>query len=572
MKKILALTMCALALTGVCAYAENDGVTVMVNGTKVEFDSPAEIINNRVMVPVRAVAEALSQEVRYYENTKTVGFSDKGLDKDTTLLKIGSDEVLTLDVSSVAKVEKTDAAPLIKNNRTLVPLRAISEALDCDVNWDEKTRTVTVESKLTDGFKISGEFRRYGVIDKDSNLIIPRKYESIEYKNGHFICYSVSYVGQSWQYDIYDKTGKEVLSCKSASKVAGYLFLKDTDGKYFVLSPEGEFVLSGASKEDFTKFKIDTLKMDVDGYSDNENGTAPVLAWKEGEKRGDTTEESSLFRAYALYGYISPEHDKIVIDLKYDDATDFYNGYAEVKENGKWKVINEKGEQVANKEYDFKPEVHGDYIVYEVYSENGDRKYGADDLEGKQVLAPEYSEISTLVDIAIVEKDGKCGIINLDGTIILPFEYKELLFMNNGLICAKKDGKYGFIDKDGKVEIPFEYDYLYLNDNSKVYAEKNGKKGFIDQSGNVIIPIEYDYVQPLSDNRFIVGKNSTDDEETNDLAIINEKGEEIAQIGKKGRNAYLAVKNGFVQISIDGQLAFVNGDGEVFEASTMIWP
>lgn len=35
---------------------------------------------------------------------------------------------------------KLDTAPIIVNDRTLVPLRAVSEAFDYDVNWDEDTK------------------------------------------------------------------------------------------------------------------------------------------------------------------------------------------------------------------------------------------------------------------------------------------------------------------------------------------------------------------------------------------------------------------------------------------------
>ncbi|HHY92449.1 MAG TPA: copper amine oxidase N-terminal domain-containing protein, partial [Firmicutes bacterium] len=42
------------------------------------------------------------------------------------------------------QVVQPDAPPVIRNNRTLVPLRVISENLGAEVGWDNKTRTVTV--------------------------------------------------------------------------------------------------------------------------------------------------------------------------------------------------------------------------------------------------------------------------------------------------------------------------------------------------------------------------------------------------------------------------------------------
>lgn len=56
-----------------------------------------------------------------------------------TTLKIGSQE-MTVE----GKTTVLDVAPKIENGRTLVPLRAISEALGAEVAWDEQTQTVTV--------------------------------------------------------------------------------------------------------------------------------------------------------------------------------------------------------------------------------------------------------------------------------------------------------------------------------------------------------------------------------------------------------------------------------------------
>ena len=38
-----------------------------------------------------------------------------------------------------------DQEPIIKNSRTLVPLRAITESLGAKVEWDEPTKTITIE-------------------------------------------------------------------------------------------------------------------------------------------------------------------------------------------------------------------------------------------------------------------------------------------------------------------------------------------------------------------------------------------------------------------------------------------
>lgn len=63
-------------------------------------------------------------------------------DSRVTTLKIGSQEMIVQGKTTVL-----DVAPRVENGRTLVPLRAISEALGAEVTWDEQTQTVTVISR-----------------------------------------------------------------------------------------------------------------------------------------------------------------------------------------------------------------------------------------------------------------------------------------------------------------------------------------------------------------------------------------------------------------------------------------
>lgn len=63
-----------------------------------------------------------------------------------TKLSIGSREIVVNGVS-----KPLDLAPEIRNGRTLVPLRALSEALGASVEWDESTKTITVTMKQQQG-------------------------------------------------------------------------------------------------------------------------------------------------------------------------------------------------------------------------------------------------------------------------------------------------------------------------------------------------------------------------------------------------------------------------------------
>lgn len=111
-------------------------IWVYLNGEKMTFDSEPYIENGTTRVPMRAIFEGLGASVDYAGETKTVT-AQKG---DTKIeLVIGSDNALVN-----GKENKLLVPAEIKNSRTMVPLRFVSEALGAQVDWDGETKTVTI--------------------------------------------------------------------------------------------------------------------------------------------------------------------------------------------------------------------------------------------------------------------------------------------------------------------------------------------------------------------------------------------------------------------------------------------
>ena len=112
------------------AYADND-IKVFLDGQAIEFDVAPIIENDRTLVPLRAIFEAMGAEVEWDEDTRTV-ISAKG------------DDLCVFQIDGEAKT--LDVPAMIKDDRTLIPLRAVSEAYGCNVEWDGDTYTVTITS------------------------------------------------------------------------------------------------------------------------------------------------------------------------------------------------------------------------------------------------------------------------------------------------------------------------------------------------------------------------------------------------------------------------------------------
>lgn len=136
-----ALVALGLSLAMCAPVSADSAIGVTVNGKALTFDAEPYMESDRVLVPLRAIFEALGCDVSYFDEPETV-FAKKGT--QYVSLNIGSDEMFLKD-----KTVKLDVPAAIKNDRTFVPVRAISEGMNAFVDWNNDTNTVIIETKKT---------------------------------------------------------------------------------------------------------------------------------------------------------------------------------------------------------------------------------------------------------------------------------------------------------------------------------------------------------------------------------------------------------------------------------------
>jgi len=188
MKRILAIclaTILVFSLFPAPAMADTSDIRVILDGVELEFDVPPMIINDRTMVPMRAIFETLGMEVewdvsarnlfpanRYNADAITVIASKRvyGARSGTRYVafQIGNRYMTVTTIwdlgghrQSLSTIDVIESRlPQIIDNRTFVPLRAISQALDADVDWDEYTRTVTITThEQINDYRLEGVWR-----------------------------------------------------------------------------------------------------------------------------------------------------------------------------------------------------------------------------------------------------------------------------------------------------------------------------------------------------------------------------------------------------------------------------
>ena len=105
-----------------------------------------------------------------------------------------------------------------------------------------------------------------------------------------------------------------------------------------------------------------------------------------------------------------------------------------------------------------------------------------------------------------LEIDGKFGLTDCFGELLIPAEYEETWFRANYFvtrekpIACKKGNKWGMVLPDGKGTIvtEFRYDNLFLGEYYSfwnfIIVVKEDKYGFIDIKGNSLTPIDLDEI------------------------------------------------------------------------------
>lgn len=139
MKKIKKTLTVGLAVSAFVAVPEANTIGIKINGIAVNTTVSPYQSNGATLVPLRVISSNLGAAVEWDSSTQKIVITTTG---KKIVLEIGS------TVATVNGVEKTlTSPPEIKEGITMVPIRFISENLDCEVAWDDQEQMVIVISE-----------------------------------------------------------------------------------------------------------------------------------------------------------------------------------------------------------------------------------------------------------------------------------------------------------------------------------------------------------------------------------------------------------------------------------------
>lgn len=115
-------------------------IPIVLNNKVVKTDKSPILLNGRTLVPLRAVAESMGCDVGWYEKSQMIVVQRDGLSIEMTI----NNPILTVIGNGPKKEIALDAAPQLYGDRTMVPIRAIAEELNYQVEWDELLNLVKI--------------------------------------------------------------------------------------------------------------------------------------------------------------------------------------------------------------------------------------------------------------------------------------------------------------------------------------------------------------------------------------------------------------------------------------------
>ena len=372
--------------------------------------------------------------------------------------------------------------------------------------------------------------QKYGVIDRNGNIVIEAEYEAVQIPNPSkaiFVCVK-EYNENTKEYEtvVYNEKKEVLLSnYKNVQAISIYTNVNSTPYEKSVLTykENGKYGLINLEGKQITKPVYDEISS---------------INYKEG---------TFLVKQNELEGIINMK-GKVIIKCEYESVTsdNYYseNGYnkqagfivSKKTEDGyRYGYVNYRGTIILNPIYtqlERVTEIANEKGVYFIAFKNGQAGLLKNN---KEILNYEYEDIqyNVLGSIFVTKRNGKYGAVNQEGTTVLYPEYDNV-YTGGMYLNALKDKDIFIFDLNGnKIETNEVSKTKTENANYYITIDKNNKYKVVDSKDNIIIDKDYTYIEYLPGDYFIVERDSKSGIiDSNGKSVIELKYDSISRINE----------------------------------------
>lgn len=432
-------------------------------------------------------------------------------------------------------------------------------------------------SGFSDGLAKVRRNGQHAFVNKEGKIVIPfESYERIDdFKNGVAIAKKISEsTGSSSQ----QEQSSMVPQLKSEPK--SYFGLIDRQGRIIA---DFEYDEISVYRDCFYALQRGTesrqlmirdgkvISLDADDTYDFSEGFATV---KRGGKWGLINKNGELLIPFQ-YDYMLPFSKGLSavrragkwgfidaagaerIAIQYDKVSKFSNGISVVVKSGQYGLIDTLGRVILPFEHDFISDFKEDVAFV-----TKDNKKGCINQKGELIVPIELDykmieQFSEGLARVVQYRDDKkqVGFINKQGALAIPFIDCDFMSnFSNGFAKVQKDGKVGIINTKGKMIVPIAYDKIRRHPYSlEVYKAK--KLGILNSKGEEIVPIQYEHVHFITDKLMTLSLGN----DYEHYQVINLDGKEVF------KDYEFKIYRNLVRAKKDGNLYIYNQKGMKLE-------
>lgn len=469
----------------------------------------------------------------------------------------------------------------------IIPIVLIIGIIVIIVCNNRKKYEYNVEKLETINYFLFVQNNKYGVIDRDGQVVVEPNFDIIEIPNPSkdiFICknnYDVN--KKEYSVQVFDKNKNQILyqyyivEAIELNSVDDNGFYEKNVLKY---KSNGLYGLIDFSGKKLTKAEYES----IEGFEFNEG----LMLVKKSGKYGIINMNGAVV--------VKPKYDEIYSDKYYDENVGYKNsGYIVglKTDNGmRYGYIDAERKMLLKNEYNdiYRIEEKKDSTYLIAFKDGKAGIYN----KKKNILKHEYEDIeyNAQNDLLMIQKASKQGVSKFDGSIIIPIEYDNILFAGSYINAKKGDtvdiydkngnkeqseqytskqdfnnGKYSIIStvddefkiivESGKV-IEDDYSYVQYLFDKYFIVQKDDKFGVIDDSGNVIIECKYEVIQPTLEFSIIqlLSKDGN-------IEILDKNFNSIVDASKITISMYTS----YLKVTNKDKDIYVNKDGKIVDYS-----
>ena len=418
---------------------------------------------------------------------------------------------------------------------------------------------------------------KWGVIDENGNTVIEPSYEEMmiipDNKTDIFLC----------TYDVDFDTGEystKALNSKNEEIFTDYSKIE---------------AISNHDKNNNLWYEDNVLKVQKDGKWGTINFEGKTVLNTEYDSIDviPGVENALLIQKNGKYG-VADREGRIILDTNYAEITNLgktnRDGYIVKDDAGLYGIVDSSKKVVLQNQYQEIEKIYGNNLY--VVTQDGKQKVINNN--GEDVLTQGFEQIAAILKTkdqgVIYISNGKYGVMNLTGEVLIEAQYDNLVEAKANIFIATKGEKQGIVDIENNEKVPFQYQSITYNETGDIYVaeDENFNSNILNtnfdvQQTGILIEINADkgYFELRQGDEYkyynfrFEEKNETEILSNNTL-YLDKKDNLYGFVDKDGNvvveymydDATEQNEYGFAAVKKDGKWGAINNKGEVVQEPT----